>query len=56
MAEVDRYSIPARMKLNPTCIILGERKGQLRPTHIIPVTVVLGEVDLKPRGRQDIAL
>lgn len=55
MAEVDRYSISARMKLNPTCI-LGERKGQLRPTHIIPVTVVLGEVDLKPRGRRDIAL
>lgn len=31
-----------------TCVICCHGKGKLRPTHIIPVTVILCEVHLKP--------
>lgn len=37
----------------PTCVILGNRKGELRPTYIIPVAVIFCEVDLKPGKRED---
>lgn len=40
-------------RMTPTCVILGEREGELRPTHIVPVTVILCEVDLKPEGNKD---
>lgn len=43
-----RWTIPTGTDLILTCIIPGKRKGQLRPTYIVPVAVILCEVDLKP--------
>lgn len=39
---------PFRMSQIITCVIFSEWKSKLRPTHIIPVTIVFCEVDLKP--------
>lgn len=48
-----RYKIKTQDRLSRiqyilTCVILGDGEGELRPTHIIPVTVILSEVYLKP--------
>lgn len=35
----------------PTCVKSGQREAEFWPTHVIPVTVILCEVDLKPVGK-----